>query len=103
MPSNIGQPIRHACLALIGDQELLLFADGYDDAIVGVAELNGAASVVYDTAKVVQILCDRDGMTRADAEEFFAYNIAGAFMGESSPILMQKIRPGRRRQRGLTG
>lgn len=102
MPHNIGQPIRQACLALIGDEESLLFADGYDDAIMGVAELNGASSVVYDTARVVEILCDRDGMTRSDAEEFFAYNIAGAFVGDSSPIFLLKIRPGRRR-RGSTG
>ncbi len=102
MPINNGQPIRQACLALISDEESLLFADGYDDAILGVAELNGAASVVYDTAKVMQILCDRDGMTRADAEEFFAYNVVGAFLGVASPIFLQKIRPARR-QHGSTG
>ena len=96
MPIKIGQPIRQACLSMISDEDSLLFADGYDGAILGVAEFNGAASVVYDTAKVLQILCDRDGMTRAEAEEFFAYNVAGAFMGESSPLFLQKIRPGQR-------
>jgi hypothetical protein len=102
MSIKIGQPIRQACLALISDEDSLLFADGYDDAILGVAEFNGAASVVYDTAKVLEILCDRDGMTRAEAEEFFAYNVAGAFMGESSPIFLQKIRP-EQRQRSSIG
>lgn len=96
MPPKIIQPARQACLALIDSEESLLFAEGYDDAIMGIAELNGTASVVYDSAKVVKILRSRDGMTRADAEEFFAYNVAGAFLGESSPIFLQRIRPGRR-------
>ena len=64
MPHNIGQSIRQACLAPIGDEESLLFADGYDDAIMGIAELNGIASVVYDSEKVVKILRSCDGMTR---------------------------------------
>lgn len=102
MPHNIGQSIRQACLAPIGDEASLLFADGYDDAIMGIAELNGIASVVYDIEKVVKILRRRDGMTRADAEEFFAYNVAGALLGESSPIFLQRIRP-RRRQGTSTG
>ena len=102
MSRNTGQSIRQACLAPIGDEESLLFADGYDDAIMGIAELNGTASVVYDSAKVVKILRSRDGMTRADAEEFFAYNVAGAFLGESSPIFLQRIRP-KQRQGTSTG
>jgi hypothetical protein len=36
-------------------------------------------------------------MTRADAKEFVSYNVAGSFMGESSLIFLQKIRPGRQR------
>lgn len=102
MPHNIVQSIQQACLAPIGDEESLLFAAGYDDAIMGIAELNGTASVVYDSAKVVKILLSRDGMNREDAEEFFAYNVAGAFLGESSPIFLQQIRP-RRRQGTSTG
>ena len=100
MPHNTGQPNRQARLALKDDKESLLFADGYDDAILGIAELNGTVSVVYDSAKFVKILRSRDGMTRADAEEFFAFNVAGAFMGKSSPIFLQRIRPGR--QQGMS-
>ncbi len=53
MPLKINQPSGQACLAPISDQDSLLFADGYDGAILGVAEFNGAASVVYVTAKIV--------------------------------------------------
>ena len=102
MSHNTGQPNRQACLALKDDEQSLLFANGYDDAILGIAELNGIASVVYDSAKVVKILRSRDRMTRADAEEFFAYIVAGAFLGKSTPIFLQRIRP-RRRQGTSTG
>ena len=102
MSHNTGQANRQACIALKGDEQSLLFADGYDDAILGIAELNGIASVVYDSRKVVKILRRRDGMIRADAEEFFAYNVAGAFLAESSLIFLQRIRP-RRRQGTSTG
>jgi hypothetical protein len=95
MSHNLNQTNRQASLALADGEELLMFADGYDEAILGIAELNGNASVVYDRAKVIKILRHRDGMTQADAEEFFAYNIAGAFMGESSPVFLQRIRPDR--------
>ena len=96
MSHNLNQTNRQASLALADGEELLLFADGYDEAILGIAELNGNACVVYDRAKVIKILRSRDGMTRADAEEFFSYNVAGAFLGESSPIFLQRIRPGSR-------
>ena len=95
MPTPRKSPQRRACLALISEDDLLVFADGYDSAIMAVTELADAPAVVYDVAGVIEILCIRDGMSREDAEEFFAYNIAGAYKGESSPIFVQKIRPGR--------
>lgn len=85
-------PERRACLALIGPDESLLFADGYDAAILGVAELNGAPSVVYDASDIVEILCDRDGMTPLDAEGFFAFNIEAAYLGPSSPIFLHRAK-----------
>lgn len=100
MSHNTDQANRQACIAQKCDEQSLLFADGYDDAILGIAELNGIASVVYDSEKVVKILCSRSVMTRTDAEEFFAYNVAGAFLGESSPIFLHRIR--RRRRLGTS-
>lgn len=91
MPTKQNSPQRRACIALISEDDFLVFADGYDAAIMGVTELADAPSVVYDVAGVIEILCVRDGMSREDAEEFFAYNIFGAYRGESSPIYVHRI------------
>lgn len=64
----------------------LMFADGYDDAIVGVANRCGTYVVVYNYEKVIEILSQ--DMDREDAVEFFDFNVAGANMGEMTPVFM---------------
>lgn len=69
------------------DYEGLLFADGFDDAIIGVAERIGMEPVVaYDTNKIIEIL-SRD-MTEDEAVEYFEFNILGAHMGERTPVFI---------------
>lgn len=67
--------------------EDVVFADGYDDAIVGVASCRGETVVVYDATKIVDTL-EADGMSRDDALEFFDFNIAGAYVGENTPAFL---------------
>lgn len=64
----------------------LLFADGYDDAIVGLANYRGAHQVVYSINKCIDILA-RD-MSYDDALEYFYYNV-DAYVGEYTPIFME--------------
>lgn len=65
----------------------LLFADGFDDAILGVAERIGMEPVVaYSTPKIIEIL-SRD-MTEDEAVEYFEFNILGAYVGERTPIFV---------------
>ena len=67
------------------DYEGLLFADGFDEAIIGVAERIGMEPVVaYDTNKIIEILSRE--MTEDEAVEYFEFNILGAYMGERTPI-----------------
>lgn len=69
--------------------EEALLADGYEDAIIGVAERCGQPTlVVYDAVKCIQILIDRDGMTPEEASEFFAFNTLGSWMGEHTPLFL---------------
>lgn len=66
--------------------EEALFADGFDEALVGVVHVFGRPPLaLYDRAKVLAILRDRDGMDEEEAGEFFDFNIAGAWMGEGTP------------------
>ncbi len=90
----IGNPVsrRERCLEIADEPDGLLFADGYDSAILGIANIEGVDVVAYDSAKVISILRRRDGMTRDEAEEFFDYNIGGGHFGERTPIFTRPVR-----------
>jgi hypothetical protein len=66
----------------------LQIADGFDDAILGIGQRFNTYFVVYDQAKVIETLMARDGMTEEDADEFFAFNIVGAWVGEGTPCFL---------------
>ena len=63
--------------------------DGYDDAIIGVAYDQPVAEqrLIYDKAKILEILMVRDKMSYTDASEWVEDNIVGAFSDTSYPIL----------------
>lgn len=82
---------RLRCCDLAGEEEDLLFADGHDDAILGIAERDGVTLVVYDIRKLIHLLRTRDGMRSEEAEEFFEYNIAACWQGEQTPIFVRRI------------
>jgi hypothetical protein len=67
-----------------------MIADGYDNAIVGIADVcdkSGTRTVVaYDKQKILKILQERDGMELEEAAEFFDYNVLGSYVGEGTPI-----------------
>ena len=68
----------------------VLIADGFDDAIIGLAERYGMNPVVlYNKNKCLNIMQTRDGMSEEDAIDFFYYNIVGAYMGEHTPCFAE--------------
>jgi hypothetical protein len=82
---------RQQCLDITEDSDLV-FADGYDKAIIGIAYREGHPLVVYDTNTILRILIKRDGMWIDEAEEFFYYNIQGAFVGPRTPLFLDRVR-----------
>lgn len=67
------------------DEEILT-ADGFDYALIGVCERAGQSTIaVYDIDKCINILIERDGMTEEEAEEYFYFNVVGAYVGEYTP------------------
>lgn len=62
-----------------------LFADGFDDCIIGFTD-DGV--VVYDRVGIIETLVV-DGMDVDEAEEYFCFNIAGAYVGPKTPIFVQ--------------
>lgn len=74
-----------------GDDILLLDPpDQFDKCFVGVAYRCGMDPVaVYDEAQVINALVD-SGMTPEEAIEWFDFNIAGAYVGEKTPLFLTK-------------
>lgn len=65
--------------------------DGFDEAIIGMAErINLGPVVAYDVEKILEIMIERDEMTYEEAMEFFDFNIQGAWMGDFTPIYITK-------------
>ena len=76
-----------------GDGELLFLSEPeFDAAIVGIAERIGMREVVvYDITKIIDVLCERDGMDRDMAAEYYEFNILGAYVGERTPIFINLV------------
>lgn len=89
--SRSGQSKREAVNdILLASDESALFSDGFDDAIIGVARGFGEAPVVaYDRAKCIEILMQ--DMPHEEAEEYFGFNVIGAYVGESTPIYIERV------------
>ena len=67
-------------------EEDALFADGFDEAIIGISERFGRVPIVaYDRGFCISILMERDGMDYEEAVEFFDFNVIGAWVGEGTP------------------
>ena len=65
--------------------------DGFDSAVIGVGERNNTDSmIVYDYNKMVNELMTRDGMTYKEAEEYIDFNIVGSWIGDTTPIIVNK-------------
>ena len=68
---------------------MMLIADGFDEAVIGyVDRTNEPRVVVYDREKCIDILTK--DMSRDEAEEYFDFNVAGAYMGSQTPAYMVK-------------
>ena len=66
--------------------------DGYDGCIIGVGTRCGMTDVfIHDKHKMITKLVRRDDMTYDEALEFIDFNIAGAFIGEDTPILVDRM------------
>lgn len=69
---------------IVGDYGSVLRADGFDEAIIGVATDFSEPRLVYSVSKCLDIL-KRD-MSEEDAMEYFTYNVSGAYVGEQTPV-----------------
>jgi hypothetical protein len=67
----------------------ILVADGFDDAVIGVATDFTKPRLIYSVTLCIDILMDVSGaweMNHDEAMEYFTFNVSGAWVGEQTPI-----------------
>jgi len=67
----------------------LLFLDEFDDAIIGVTEVDGYYRVVYSTNEIMDML--QKTIDFEMALDHLNYNIRGAYMGPHTPLLVDVL------------
>tara|TARA_B110000285_G_C14710438_1_gene417534 strand:- start:101 stop:376 length:276 start_codon:yes stop_codon:yes gene_type:complete len=73
---------------LISRSETALLADGFEEAILKVDYSKEKPRIVYHADKCIEILQTRDGMSDEEAEEFFDFNVTGAYVGPQTPLFV---------------
>ncbi len=66
----------------------MLLADGFEKAFIGTGQQFNKEIAMYDYDKCIEILAEDMGYE--DAVEYFEFNVAGAYVGEETPIFVHK-------------
>lgn len=74
------------------EKQILMRMDGFDDCVIGLVTRYGQDSpcICYDTDLVISKLM-LQGMTREEAEEFFAHNQIAAWFGDGTPFFLTRM------------
>jgi len=67
----------------------LLFADGFDSCIIGIASDFGSLRVVYSIPKMLDTLFNDEGMPYSEAMEYLEFNTLTAWVGDQTPIYVE--------------
>ena len=71
------------------DDEILM-ADGFEEAFMGVAMQFNNPIPLFDYDKCLSIL-QKDGMSLSEAQEYFDFNVIGAWVGKGTPAFLFKF------------
>ena len=67
----------------------LLFADNFDNAIIGVSMgISCGTKVVYDAEEMARTLVVSEGITEQEAWEYLEFNTFNAYVGDNTPIFV---------------
>ena len=69
------------------DQQLL-FADDFDDCIIGVSEDFGKVRVIYCIEKMIESLMSY-GDSYSEALEYLEFNTLNAWVGDKTPVYVE--------------
>ena len=77
-----------AALILEDREERFLLADGLEEAFIGIGYQFHTPIAIYSKNKALQCL-EAQCMSELEAIEYFDYNIAGAYVGDQTPIFLE--------------
>lgn len=66
--------------------DTVLLLDGFDDAFVGL-DMCDPPRAVYSVRRIIETL--RKDMSEEAAHEYYEFNIACAYVGEQTPLLIE--------------
>lgn len=69
----------------------ILFADGFDNAIIGICSGFDSGRVVYSIQKMLDILFKDAGMPYDEGMEYLEFNTINAYVGEKTPIYLDDV------------
>ena len=75
---------------MLGEDETIMLADGFEDAFIGVGRQFNQPFAIYDRGFCIDILME--DMSNEEAEEYFEYNVQGAYVGESTPVFVETLK-----------
>lgn len=64
-----------------------LYADGFEDALIGLGWRCASLVAVYSYTKCVGILMS-EGLTHEEAVEHMEFNVVGAYVGDYTPVFL---------------
>lgn len=65
-----------------------LFAEGFDEALIGVGIQFSREVAIYDYVKCVEVLMKRHEMSEEDALDYMEFNVTGAYVGVGTPVFL---------------
>lgn len=74
----------------LGEDENILLADGFEDAFIGVGRQFNTPFAIYDRGFCIDILME--DMSEEEAEEYFEFNVQGAYVGENTPVFVEMLK-----------
>ena len=80
----MGATFEHI-MELIVENDLII-ADGHDEAILGIVNDHSGLRVLYNSERLIDGLAKNNNMSWDDAEEYFEFNILGAYIGPNGPL-----------------
>jgi hypothetical protein len=69
-------------------EESAVFADGLEEAFIGIGYQFNTPIAIYSKKKAIQYFMEQ-GMDEEGAYEYFDYNVIGSYVGGQTPIFLE--------------